>query len=148
MVSVWPTDINRGGCLRAKEPGPGGLAAQGVLNPSATLLSCHSTPATQEGSAPRHPVLMELLEYGAYLPIPFQTFKISPSSKSLQKFLGADLCLPTLHLQNKDIKKNFFLPPIPLFHKRHSNTKNKKRYTEHFRIKQRPFNLLYLALIC
>lgn len=55
MVSVWPTDINRGGCLRAKEPGPGGLAAQGVLDASATLLSCHSTPATQEGSAPRHP---------------------------------------------------------------------------------------------
>lgn len=142
MVSVWPTDINRGGCLRAKEPGPGGLAAQGLCYLVTAHLQ-HRKALLQDTL-----ILMELLEYGAYLPIPFQTFKISPSSKSLQKFLGADLCLPTLHLQNKDIKKNFFLPPIPLFHKRHSNTKNKKRYTEHFRIKQRPFNLLYLALIC
>lgn len=123
--------------MRAEEPRRGGLAVQGVKEstpqPLCHLLTAYlHTCATQDGSTPRHPDPHGALRTFAYLPTPFQTVKkffftklkkkISPSSKSLKKFLGTDLCLPTLYLQNKDIKKKFFLPPVPVFHKRHFST--------------------------
>lgn len=75
-------------------------------------------------------------------------FKCSLISKISKKYLGADRwCQLCVYKDIKKLKKHF-LPPTPLFHKRHFNTKNIKRYKEHFRIIQRPLSLINLALIC
>lgn len=123
MLSVWPISRNREGCVRAEEPWHGALAVQGVKEsspqPLCHLLIAHlHTCATQDGSIQGTLILMELLEHLLTCLHPFKLLKkifftklkkkISSTSKSLKKFLGADLCLPTLYLQNKDIKKNFF----------------------------------------
>lgn len=143
MIFVWPTDINRGGCLRVEETGPEeGLACPRNKGINTQLLyhsfSAHlrHRKAVLEDTL----ILMALRGYLAYLSVPFQTFYISPTNKTVKKCLGTDICLLTFYLLNKDIKKKpkHFLLPTPLFHKRHFNTKNIQRHKEYFRTIQRP----------
>lgn len=87
IMFVWPTDLNRGGCLRAEGLGPGGLARQGNKELSTGLRIAHSRHTCRVGRLrSKTLILTELLGHLTHLSVPFQMFKFHQSVKLWRNF--------------------------------------------------------------